>query len=126
MKIKANTAPLETLIIEFNDKEFVCRFDTVAQYYIESEFEPFAELIDKTGTTPYLIAPKLLYAGLKSSDPTMTFDLALQIAGSMGQQGLTTVYNYVTKAMGGEEEGKKQIVTPQDHRKSTKKKKKRK
>lgn len=120
MKFKANTAPIETLEIECNDKTFICRFNTLAQYYIESEFEPFLGLIKKAVTTPYEVSPILLYGMLKSVDSTITFDFALRLAGEIGKEGLTVVYNYVTKMIGEDEEEKKQIA-PQDHKKSTKK-----
>lgn len=85
-KIKVATKPVEPIIFELEDNELKCIFNNLAFAIMDEEFEEGSvKIMSNALFKPRLVAPKIIYVGLKAgnNDMEITLDVATNIAYSL-------------------------------------------
>ena len=100
-KRRFNVRPVEPLILEFADgteKEVAMTID--ALIILTEEFGDFAELIEKEFTKPIDLAAKILYAGIRVNDTTVTMEEAKSIVLGGGLPLQLELMDMLTESLG--------------------------
>ncbi|MGD9700673.1 hypothetical protein [Acinetobacter sp.] len=111
---RINVKPAEILKIEFEDgTSRDCKFTAYAMMILDEEFEGFQQVFRSAEKKPFSAGAKLLYAGMKACDDTVTYDEAKKIACNMSINNILDLFEFAAATIEVDTEKKKKI--PQDH-----------
>lgn len=74
--------PVEPILIQFNDKEYVCTFSMLSTAYFQEELGKLDVKLNEIA--PAHMASIILYSGLKVNHPEITLDETKALAIQMG------------------------------------------
>ena len=103
---KINTKPIERLTIDFNDDEGnlifskTLKYSSYAMMVLDEEFEGYIQIAQDAKTKPFLAGAKIIYAGIKATEPDFSFDEAKRLIVSMSLEDIAEVFEFAAKSLG--------------------------
>lgn len=94
---RIKVAPVEEIAIELTDKTYVCSFNMLAMAYMQEEIVKLDCNFDEV--PPARTAAMILYAGIKSKDPSFTMDEANALVVQMGAGNYGDILGSFTEAV---------------------------
>ncbi len=107
MTKKINVKPIERLTLEFADGDTRdAKFSAYAMMVLDDEFGGFKNLFEQAKEKPFLCGAKLLYAGMKSCDESMTIEFAKKITTQLSVDDILQIFDFAADTIGEDEEKK--------------------
>ena len=112
----SNVRPTQTITLEFEDgikKEL--KFNTYTMFLLDEEFgDGSMVLLVKAIKKPYLDGSKIIYAGLKACDETVTYEEAKKITTTLDVGTILEIIKLANDSVTPVENGKKKPTLTQE------------